>query len=456
MLSAFVTVHPPLPASATAAQRQRAGARCAAAVGRPQRTSAFVAPAPLPACTPEAALRPRAARTVAPSMQQQQTQQQQQQQTQMQKAQYADYAPKHVHADAAVSAAVSEVMARKNITKPVIIGVAADSGAGKSTFLRRVQKIFGAEVSQSHTPQGAFMSVICLDDYHIYDRPGRKEAGITALDEQCQNFGLMHEQIAALKRGHSVAKPIYNHDTGNIDAPELIEPNHIIVVEGLHPMFDERVRELLDFSVYLDLDDEVKVAWKIQRDMAERGHSLDNILASIEARKPDFDRFVDVQKQHADVVFQIKPTELIKDDEEKKILRVRMLQKEGVRGFSPVYLFDEGSTIDWIPCGRRLTCSYPGIKFRYGPETYYGADFSTIEVDGEFDKLEELVYIESHLSTTATKYFGELTQLLLADQSAPGARNGTALFQQLIGLKVRETYEQLTGRKIDPVSRNSF
>jgi phosphoribulokinase len=46
--------------------------------------------------------------------------------------------------------------------------------------------------------------------------------------------------------------------------------------------------------------------------------------------------------------------------------------KEGVKHFNPVYLFDEGSSISWVPCGRKLTCSYPGIKFAYGPDTYFG------------------------------------------------------------------------------------
>lgn len=54
------------------------------------------------------------------------------------------------------------------------------------------------------------------------------------------------------------------------------------------------------------------------------------------------------------------------------MLRVRMIQKEGVKFFDPAYLFDEGSTISWIPCGRKLTCSFPGIKFFYGPDTYFG------------------------------------------------------------------------------------
>lgn len=80
----------------------------------------------------------------------------------------------------------------------------------------------------------------------------------------------------------------------------------------------------------------------------------------------------DPQKQYADAVIEVLPTQLIPDDNEGKVLRVKLIMKEGVEFFSPVYLFDEGSTISWIPCGRKLTCSYPGIKFAYGPDSYYG------------------------------------------------------------------------------------
>ena len=144
-------------------------------------------------------------------------------------------------------------------------------------------------------------------------------------------------------------KPIYNHETGELDPPENVDPNHIVVIEGLHPLFDERVRSLIDFSVYLDIENDVKAAWKIQRDMSERGHTLDDVMQAINSRKPDFDAFIDPQKAHADVVIRVLSTNLIKDDKDRKVLRVQMIQRDEVEGFDPVYLFDEGSTIDWIP-----------------------------------------------------------------------------------------------------------
>ena len=66
-------------------------------------------------------------------------------------------------------------------------------------------------------------TVICLDDYHSLDRFGRKTEGVTALDPKAQNFDLMYEQTKALKEGKAVQKPIYNHVSGLLDAPEEIK-----------------------------------------------------------------------------------------------------------------------------------------------------------------------------------------------------------------------------------------
>jgi phosphoribulokinase len=342
--------------------------------------------------------------------------------------------------------------------KVVVIGLAADSGCGKSTFMRRVTSIFGGAPKppqggnpDSNTLISDVTTVICLDDYHCLDRYGRKDKGVTALAPEAQNFELMYEQVRDLKNGKAVAKPIYNHVSGLLDPAETIEAPKILVIEGLHPFYDKRVRDLVDYSIYLDISDDIKFAWKIQRDMAERGHSLDSIKKSIEARKPDFDAYIDVQKQYADVIVQVLPTQLVPDDK-GQYLRVRLIQKEGKKLFDPTYLFDEGSTISWIPCGRKLTCSFPGIKFYYGPDTWYGEDVSVLEMDGQFDKLEELIYVESHLSNTSAKFYGEITQQMLKNSSFPGSNNGTGLFQTIIGLKVREAYERIVKKEVVPVA----
>ena len=75
----------------------------------------------------------------------------------------------------------------------------------------------------SNTLISEMTTVICLDDYHLHDRNGRKVAKVTALDEKAQNFDLMYEQVKALREGKAVDKPIYNHVTGLLDPAERIE-----------------------------------------------------------------------------------------------------------------------------------------------------------------------------------------------------------------------------------------
>lgn len=125
----------------------------------------------------------------------------------------------------------------------VVIGLAADSGCGKSTFMRRLTSVFGGAAKpprggnpDSNTLISDTTTVICLDDYHSLDRTGRKQKGVTALDPRANDFDLMYEQVKALKSGIAVEKPIYNHVTGLLDPPELIKPPKILVIEGLHPM----------------------------------------------------------------------------------------------------------------------------------------------------------------------------------------------------------------------------
>ncbi|RXI10025.1 hypothetical protein DVH24_023839 [Malus domestica] len=125
----------------------------------------------------------------------------------------------------------------------IVIGLAADSGCGKSTFMRRLTSVFGggAEPPKGGNPDSNTLisdttTVICLDDYHSLDRTGRKEKGVTALDPRANDFDLMYEQVKAIKEGKAVQKPIYNHVSGLLDPPELIKPPKILVIEGLHPM----------------------------------------------------------------------------------------------------------------------------------------------------------------------------------------------------------------------------
>ena len=313
---------------------------------------------------------------------------------------------------------------------PVIIGVAADSGCGKSTFLRRILGALGTEVTPGHTAVGDMMTVICLDDYHTNDRAGRKATGLTALDAKENDFALMGVQIEALKQGKAVYKPIYNHDTGYKDPPELIEPNKVMVFEGLHPIYDEKARSQLDLSIYIDIVNEVKFDWKVKRDVEERGWTEEQVREDIEKRLPDFSAYVDVQKPNADVVLRYEPS-----DQGLPFLKVKLIQKKG-GAFPPITLKKDIT----------LTGSKPGAVLKMYDDNWEGNDVTVVEMDGEIDmdNMEaQLKEIEENLEGLTTKP-GEFTEAMTKLKSSPGSQNGTGLLQTVIALKVREIYEKLT------------
>jgi len=315
-------------------------------------------------------------------------------------------------------------------SSPVIIGVAADSGCGKSTFLRRILGALGTDVTPGHTAIGDTMTVICLDDYHTNDRAGRKETGLTALDARENDFALMGVQIEALKQGKAVYKPIYNHDTGNKDPPELIEPNKLMVFEGLHPIYDEKARSQLDLGIYIDIVNDVKFAWKVQRDVAERGWTEDQVREDIEKRLPDFSKYVDPQKADADVILRYEPS-----DQGLPFLKVKLIQKKG--GAFPMITLKKDLT---------LTGSKPGATLKMYDDDWFGNAVTVVEMDGEIDmdNMEaQLKEIEASIEGLGAKSETELTDAMVKLKSSPGSQNGTGLLQTVIAMKVREIYEKL-------------
>jgi phosphoribulokinase len=175
------------------------------------------------------------------------------------------------------------------------IGVAGDSGSGKTTFTQGIRDIFGTDL----------VSTITLDDYHRLDRDGRRQEGLTALNPAANRIDLLEQHLLMLRRGVPIEKPVYNHTTGTFDPPVIFRPKKILILEGLHTLFTPTLRKYLDFTLFVDPDQDVKYDWKLRRDMAKRGYSKDAVLQEIAERKPEFDKYILPQKEYADAVIGI-------------------------------------------------------------------------------------------------------------------------------------------------------
>ena len=198
------------------------------------------------------------------------------------------------------------------------IGVAGDSGSGKTTFTRGVRNIFGDDL----------VSTITLDDYHSLDRAGRLAAGVTPLDPRANRITQLEQDLIQLRRGVPVEKPSYNHATGTFNPPAIFRPKKILILEGLHTLYTETLRKYLDFTLFVDPDRDVKYDWKIRRDMNKRGYSREQVMQEIAGREPEYERYILPQREFADAVIGIGYSRYGREAGRKRnIYRVTLVQK---------------------------------------------------------------------------------------------------------------------------------
>lgn len=180
--------------------------------------------------------------------------------------------------------------------KPIVFGAAGGTASGKTTVARTVLADVGAE-RIAYLPHDAYYN----DAPHLsleerqqvnYDHPHSLE---TAL--------LIHH-IEELLAGRSIQMPIYDFKLHRRrEETKLVEPSPIIFVDGILILTNGRLRELMDIKLYVDTDADVRFIRRLQRDMEDRGRSLDSVVTQyMETVRPMHLEFVEPSKRYADII----------------------------------------------------------------------------------------------------------------------------------------------------------
>lgn len=180
--------------------------------------------------------------------------------------------------------------------KPVIIAVAGGSASGKTTVVNKIIDGFDKEK----------VTVIKHDDYY------KDQTHMTMEERVKVNYDhplsldndLMFEQILDLVKGRTIIKPTYDFENHNrSDQVVEVSPTDIIILEGILIMEDERIRDLCDIKLYVTADDDLRFIRRLQRDMAERGRTLESVVNQyLNTVKPMHYAFVKPTKRYADII----------------------------------------------------------------------------------------------------------------------------------------------------------
>jgi phosphoribulokinase len=145
---------------------------------------------------------------------------------------------------------------------------------------------------------------VCLDDYQRYSRADMTALHLTGADPEANNLSLMAAHLAALRAGGSIRKPVYDHRTGTLRGPETVAATGLVIAYGMLTLTPSSLASLFDLTVFLEPDDALRQAWRLERDVRERGYTPQEVIARRADRERDAARFVAVQRPHAALILR--------------------------------------------------------------------------------------------------------------------------------------------------------
>lgn len=167
----------------------------------------------------------------------------------------------------------------------LVIGICGASGSGKSTLAEEIAAALPCS------------TVIIGQDWYYKDHshlPFEERVELNYDAPAIFDYDELYADVLALSRGIPITKKGYDYSRHiRADTDEIIEPPEVLLLEGIHIFYDRRLRELMHLKVYMHVDVDVCLLRRIQRDIKERGRSIDGIAKQyLSTVKPMYEQHV--------------------------------------------------------------------------------------------------------------------------------------------------------------------
>lgn len=183
-----------------------------------------------------------------------------------------------------------------NRKTPLVIGIAGGSGSGKTTVANEVLRSVGAH-RMAYIPHDAYyrdLSSLSENERKLvnFDHPN-------SLENE-----LLIEHVIKLKNWEEIYLPVYDFTTHTRTKKTIkVDPQSVVVVEGILIFAEPKLLELFDVKIFVDTDDDIRFIRRLQRDIAERGRSMEMVINQyLTTVRPMHLDFVEPSKRYADVI----------------------------------------------------------------------------------------------------------------------------------------------------------
>ena len=177
----------------------------------------------------------------------------------------------------------------------LVIGIAGGTGSGKTTLMKNLIAHFGGMVT-----------VLSHDNYYKRhdELPLEQRSQLNYDEPDALETDLMARHLHLLRQGQAIDCPVYDFSNHNrSDEAIRVEPNPVIIVEGILIFENQALRELMDIRIFVDTDADIRLCRRIKRDVNKRGRTLESVLLQYQQTvKPMHEKYVEPSKRFAHIV----------------------------------------------------------------------------------------------------------------------------------------------------------
>ena len=179
---------------------------------------------------------------------------------------------------------------------PLVIAIAGGSGSGKTTVANEILKRVGAD-KIAYLPHDAYYR-------DLKDLPPAQRASINFDHPNSLETSLLIQHVKQLKKWQPVNLPIYDFTTHTrTNQIVRIEPQRVVIVEGILIFAEQELRELFDIKIFVDTDPDLRFIRRLHRDITERGRTTESVINQyLNTVRPMHLEFVEPSKRYADVI----------------------------------------------------------------------------------------------------------------------------------------------------------
>jgi uridine kinase len=181
-------------------------------------------------------------------------------------------------------------------TTPIVLGIAGGTGSGKTTVANVILDRVGAG-KIAFLPHDAY--------YKDLDDLPRSQRDLINFDHpDSLESDLLVEHLELLREGQAVDIPIYDFTThSRTGMTSRIEPQPVILVEGILVFAEAQLRELFDIKIFVDTPPDIRFIRRLERDIIERGRTVESVIQQYQITvRPMHLEFVEPSKRYADVI----------------------------------------------------------------------------------------------------------------------------------------------------------